>query len=392
MSTHQHSSLTDIITHTGEDRSSYYNAIAPPIIQSSNFVFDTIDDMRKAFADELDYHIYTRGNNPTVEILRKKIAALEKTEDALITGSGAAAIATAMLANVQAGDHVICVQKPYTWTYKLISQLLDKFKVTYEFVDGRDIENIKKAYNKNTSVLYLESPNSLTFELQDLEACGKWAKENGVITMIDNSHCSPFFQNPADYGIDIILHSATKYINGHSDVVAGVICASQKMISKIFEESYMVLGTIISPHDASLLLRGLRTFTLRVEKSNETAQRLAEFLSNHPKIEKVIYPFHSNFEQYELARKQMRGAGGLITIKLNAADKSGVFRFINNVKYFLKAVSWGGYESLMMPSIVFHDIPGRPDSPIHWTYVRLYCGLEDYEILQLDLQKALDAI
>jgi len=392
MSHHQQPSLTDIITHTGEERSAYFNAIAPPIIQTSNFVFDTVEDMQKAFADELDYHIYTRGNNPTVEILRKKIAALEKTEDALITGSGAAAIATAMIANIQAGDHVICVQKPYSWTYKLISQVLNKFGVTYDFVDGRDIENIMQAYRHNTKVLYLESPNTLTFELQDLDACQKWAKENGVITMIDNSHCSPLYQNPADFGIDIILHSATKYINGHSDVVAGAICASRSMIKKIFEESYMVLGTIISPHDAGLLLRGLRTFSLRVEKSNQTALQLCEFLSCHPKIEEVIYPFHHSFPQYELAHKQMRGAGGLVTIKLKSADKAGVFRFIQKIQYFLKAVSWGGYESLMMPSIVFHDIPGKPDSPIHWSYVRLYCGLEDYEILENDLSQALESI
>lgn len=387
-----HPTITDIITHTGEDRSSYFNAIAPPVIQTSNFVFDTVDNMRKAFADELDYHIYTRGNNPTVEILRKKIAALEKTENALITGSGAAAISTAMLANVQAGDHVICVQKPYSWTYKLISQLLDKFQVSYDFVDGRDIENIKQVFNQKTRVLYLESPNTLTFELQDLDACSRWAKEHGIITMIDNSHCSPWFQNPAEYGIDIILHSATKYLNGHSDVVAGAICASHEMIQKIFEESYMVLGTIISPHDAALLIRGLRTFSLRVEKSNQTAFKLTAYLSRHPKIEEVIYPFHPTFPQYELARKQMRGAGGLITIKLKSVDKAGVIRFVNQIRYFLKAVSWGGYESLMMPSIVFHDIPGKPDSPIHWTYVRLYCGLEEYEILEEDISRALDAI
>lgn len=384
--------INDILTHLGEERSQYFNAVAPPIIQSSNFVFDTLDEMKSAFSNELEHHIYTRGNNPTVSMLRKKISALEKTEDALVVGSGASAVSAAIIANVNFGDHIICVQKPYSWTYKLIAKLLPRFGVSYTFVDGRNINEIRNAVNSNTKVLFLESPNSLTFEIQDLEACALLAKEKNFITIIDNSHASPIFQNPATFGIDIIVHSATKYINGHSDVVAGVICGKKEMIKKIFDSELMTLGLTISPHDAALILRGLRTLTLRVNQSDQTALKVAEYLYNHPKIEKLYFPFHPSFEQYELAKKQMTGCGGLITIKLKAKDKESVIRFVNQIERFLMAVSWGGYESLMIPSIVFHDIPGIPDSPIHWSMVRLYVGLESAEYLISDLEEALSVL
>ena len=380
--------INDILTHLGEDRAKYFNAVAPPIIQSSNFVFDSIDHMRSSFSDELSHHIYTRGNNPTVSILRKKLAALEHTEDSLITSSGAAAVAAAVIANVQTGDHIVCVQKPYSWTFKLISKLLPKFGVDYTFVDGKNNLEIADAIKPNTKVLYLESPNSLTFDIQDLSFCAQLAKTHHMVTIIDNSHASPIFQNPADFGIDIIVHSGTKYINGHSDVVNGVICSTHKMINKIFESELMTLGLNISPHDAALIIRGLRTLDLRVRRSDETAHIIADYLYHHPKVENMYFPLHPNSQQYSLARKQMTGCGGLITIKLKSESKDDVLRFVHSLKRFLIAVSWGGYESLMMPSIGFHEIPGIPDSPVHWSMIRFYIGLESADYLIEDLEQA----
>ncbi|MFZ1703481.1 MAG: PLP-dependent aspartate aminotransferase family protein [Saprospiraceae bacterium] len=384
--------ISDILTHLGEERAQYYNAVAPPIIQSSNFVFSSIEDMRTAILSEKNHHVYTRGNNPTVGILCGKIAALEKTEDAIITGSGASAVAGAVLSMVKAGDHIICVQKPYSWTYKLIVQMLGNFGVEYDFVDATSLSEIEVKIKSNTKVLYLESPNSVTFELQDLEACSALAKKNGIVTIIDNSHCSPLYQNPAELGIDIVVHSATKYLNGHSDVVAGVICGSKDHIQHIFNTTYMTLGLIISPHDASLILRGLRTLPIRLEKSNQTALKIAQTLEKNPKIDKVIYPFLPSFPQYSLAKKQMKGAGGLLTIQLKVTSKEQVFRFVSKIQHFLIAVSWGGYESLMIPSLVFHDLPGLPDSVVHWSFVRLYIGLEEYDYLIKDLEAALQEI
>ncbi|MBK8515885.1 MAG: PLP-dependent transferase [Saprospiraceae bacterium] len=384
--------LDDIITHLGENRDQYFYSIAPPIIQTSNFAFQSIEELRKAFANELTHHIYTRGNNPTVAILRKKLAALEHTDDALVVGSGAAAVSASIMSMVKTGDHIICVQKPYSWTYKLISKLLFRFGVEYTFVDGRHITEIESAIRPNTKLLYLESPNTLTFEIQDLKACAALGKKHNITTVIDNSHASPIFQNPADFGIDIIIHSATKYINGHSDVVAGVICSSHEIIKIIFESELMTLGLIISPHDAALIIRGLRTLDLRVRRSDLSGRIIADWLYNHPKIEKVYFPLHPLFEQYELASSQMSGCGGLITFKLKAETKDQVLKFVSSIKRFLMAVSWGGYESLMMPSIAFHDIPGIPDSPIHWSMIRLYIGLETPEYLIEDLSLALDQV
>lgn len=386
------SSLTDILTHLGEDHKQYFNAVAPPVIQSSNFVFDTVEEMRAAISDEKNNHVYTRGNNPTVNILRKKIAALESAEDALVTSSGAAAISAAVMSQVKSGDHIICVNKPYSWTYKLMSNLLTRFGVEVTYVDARSVEEMKAAIQPNTKVLYLESPNSLTFEISDLRACAALAKKHGIVSMIDNSHCSPIFQRPLEMGIDISIHSATKYLNGHSDVVVGVIAGSEKIISQIFQNEYMTLGINISPHDAALVIRGLRTLDLRVKRSDESAHKIVKYLKGHDKIKNVIFPLDPEYPQYELAKSQMTGCGGLVTIELNASNKAEVMRFVKAINKFLMAVSWGGYESLMIPSITFHDMPGIPDSPIPWTYVRLYIGLEDVDYLIEDLEQALGAM
>ena len=382
----------EIITHLGEDRKQYYNAVAPPIIQSSNFAFDTIEDLRNAISDELNSHIYTRGNNPTVEILRKKLAALEHAEDALVLSSGASAVAAAVMSNCKAGDHIVCVQKPYSWTQKLLTKFLHKFGVTHDFVDATDIQTIKAHIKSNSVILYLESPNSLSFEIQDLTACAQLAKQHGLITIIDNSYCTPLNQNPIDHGIDLVVHSGTKYLNGHSDVLNGVICGSHEMIRNIFNSSFMTLGMCISAHDASLIIRGLRTLPIRMERIEKTTQTVIAYLDHHEKVESILYPFHPSFKQYDLAKKQMRGCGGLFSIILKSKDKNKINDFVNRLDKFLMAVSWGGYESLKMPTLAFHDIPGLEDSPLPYNMVRLSIGLEDADYLIKNLEEALSVI
>ena len=384
--------LYDDLIHKGEDRKNYYNAIAPPIIQTSNFRFDSIDHMRNSITDELNAHIYTRGNNPTTEILRKKLASLEHTDDALVTGSGVAAISIAVIANVNQGDHIICVDHTYSWTYKLFSSFLTRFGVSCTFVDGREISNIEKAIQDNTRLLYLESPNSATFELQDLSACATLARKHNIITVIDNSYATPLYQNPADHGIDLIVHSGTKYLNGHSDVVFGAVCGSKKMIAKIFKNEFMTLGTILSPNDAFLVIRGLRTLEMRMRSIKVVTNQLVNFLAEHPKVRKVIYPGHESFPQYELAMSQMKGGTGLFSIVLNVDDKEKVRQFVHALQKFIIAVSWGGHESLCMPYICFHDMEGKEDHHIDWRLVRLSIGFESYEYLKEDLANALNQI
>lgn len=252
---------------------------------------------------------------------------------------------------------------------------------------------MRDAIRDNTKVLYLESPNSLTFEISDLKACSDLCKEHDLTSIIDNSHCSPIFQNPIGMGIDIVVHSGTKYLNGHSDVVMGAIASRKKIIAQIFQNEFMTLGLNISPHDAALVIRGLRTLPLRMKQSDHTAKQLVQWLKNHHKIRKVIFPLDNSHPQYELAKSQMSGNGGLITLQLDTEDKSAIMRFVQAINKFLIAVSWGGHESLMMPSIAFHDLPGDlPDSPIPFNYVRLYIGLEDYEYLRDDLAQALEVM
>ncbi len=384
--------LSEILTHLGEDREQYFNAVSPPVIQSSNFAFRNFEAFREAFTDEMAHHVYTRGNNPTVEILRKKLAALEGTEDALVTASGAGATAMAMLAFLKAGDHVVCVKNPYSWTKSLLLDFLPRFGVAHTFVDGTGTANIAAAIRPETTFLYLESPNSMTFELQDLRACADLAKQHGIVTLIDNSNCSPLFQRPAEYGIDLVMHTGTKYLNGHSDVVNGVVCGSREMIGKIFHVGAMTLGNIISPHDAWLIIRGLRTLELRVQRSYHSAWKIAQWLESHPKIERVLFPFLPSFPQFELAQTQMTGCAGLVTVFLKTDDIAGVEAFFNKLQRFLLAVSWGGHESLVVPMAAFYDMPGREAPAYPFTLVRFYIGLEDPDWLISDLEQALEVI
>jgi cystathionine beta-lyase/cystathionine gamma-synthase len=386
--------LTEILTHLGEEREAYFNSVAPPIMQSSNFTYKTFDEFRRVLKDEVNNPLYTRGCNPTVAILRKKLAALEGSEDALVFSSGSAACSAAVIANVKAGDHIVCVQKPYSWTYKLLTQFLSRFGVEYSFVDGTDPENFRKAIKPNTSLMFLESPNSISFELQDIAACVKIAKEYNLVTVCDNSYSSPLFQNPIAMGVDIVTHSGTKYINGHSDVVAGVLCASKAMVDKIFYSEYMTLGTNISPNDAWLVLRGLRTLPLRVQRSQESAIKVVEYLEQHPKVEQVIYPWSKSHPQYELAQKQLRGAGGLFSAVFKAKDLATMEKFCEAMApVFLMAVSWGGYESLQVPTALFYKLDSLGEAPsLPFTMVRYYAGLEDPEIMIAAFEQALELI
>ncbi len=380
---------SEILTHLGEERDKYFQAVSPPVIQTSNFCFPNLKSFRTAFRNELEHHIYSRGNNPTVQILRAKLAALEGTEDSLIFSSGSGAIAAAVIAQVKAGDHIVCVEGPYSWTHALLTQFLARFGVTHTFVDGRDMAAIETAIQKNTKVLYLESPSSLTFNLQDLEACARLARKHGLVSIIDNSFASPIFQQPAKLGIDLVLHSGTKYINGHSDVVCGVVCGSKEKIFQIFNSEQMTLGSILPPHDAAMVIRGLRTLPLRMERVSASALLIARYLEAHPKVAQVIHPMLPSFPQHDLAKRQMSGAGGLFSVYFRAESLTKMEAFIQELQRFLIAVSWGGHESLIMPVAGFYGIEGRVDSELPWNLVRFSIGLEDPDWLIADIERAL---
>lgn len=383
--------LSHILNHLGEERPQGFDAVVPPIVQSGNFTYPTVAAMRATVQQEMERPLYTRGFNPTVGMLRAKIAALEHAEDALVFSSGSAAIAAAVMSFVKAGDHIVCVHKPYSWTKKLLVELLDRFNVGHTFVDGTDAENFRRAIRPNTTFFITESPNSLTFELQDLKAVAAIAKAHNIITLCDNSYSSPLFQNPIDLGMDLVAHSATKYLNGHSDVVAGVLAGSRDHIRQVMSREFMTLGAVPSPHDAWLLMRGLRTLELRVHRSADSAEHVARFLEGHPRIRRVYWPGLASHPQHALAMQQMRRVAGLMTIELDAPDEAAVERFCDGLKRFLMAVSWGGYESLQWPVCALKG-PSGYYTDLPFTMVRLYIGLEDPKLLIADLRQALERI
>jgi cystathionine beta-lyase/cystathionine gamma-synthase len=380
--------ISYIINELAEDREDYFRAIAPPIIQTSNFAFKTVDAFRKSFEDEYSTWLYSRGLNPTVEILRKKLAALDGAEDCLVFNSGAAAIFAAVLANVKSGDHIVSVRNPYTWAQRTFEVILPRFGVTHTYVDGTSFENFKTAIRQNTTLIYLESPNSWTYELQDLGAVATLAKEHNITTICDNSYCTPLYQKPIQSGIDLVLQSATKYIGGHSDVVAGVLCGRRSMIERIFNSEYMNIGSGIQPFNAWLLIRGLRTLPMRLERITKTTYSIVEYLKQHAKVEKVYFPFDPGFSQYALAKQQMKNACGLLSFVIKAGSVEQVEQFCESLKHFFMAVSWGGHESLIIPRCAgIKRETFDAGNPEH-RMIRMYVGLEDADYLVKDLETA----
>jgi cystathionine beta-lyase/cystathionine gamma-synthase len=380
--------LSYILNQLGEERDDYFGAVSPPIIQTSNFYFRDVESFRNAFPNEKDIHVYTRGNNPTVQILRKKIAALAGAEDALVFSSGVAAISAAVMANVGQGEHMVCIKKPYGWTEKLLNNFLPRFGVSATMIDGTETQNFLDAIQDNTRIIFLESPNSFTFELQDIPSIVKIARERNITTIIDNSYCNSLGQRCIEMGVDIEVHSATKYFGGHSDVVAGYLMSNQKMIDKIFASELLNIGAIISPHDAWLMIRSLRTLPLRLERIRASTEKVVQFMEAHPQVEKVIFPFSKSFPQLELAKKQMLWCGGLFTACIKAKNVEQVELFCNSLQRFLMAVSWGGHESLIVPACSFQARTDIDLAHFPFNMIRFYIGLEEPEILMEDLSNA----
>jgi cystathionine beta-lyase/cystathionine gamma-synthase len=384
--------LSYILNELGEARENYFNAVSPPIVQTSNFVFKTVDEMSYALEDEMRTYLYSRGLNPTVEILRKKLAALDQAEDCLVFNSGAAAIFAGIFANVKSGDHVVSVKAPYTWAQRAFDVILPRFGITTTYIDGTKIENWEQATRNNTTLYYLESPNSWDFALQDIKAVADLAKKKNIVTMIDNSYCTPIYQRPVEMGIDLSMQTATKYIGGHSDVLGGVLSGSGKMIKKIFDSEYLNVGSGIQPFNAWLLIRGLRTLPARLDRITKSTLEVVRFLKNHPKIEGVIFPLDESFPQYKLAKKQMSGACGLLTFIVKTRKRGSIVKFCESLKHILMAVSWGGHESLVIPKCVgITEKDFDPDNKEH-RYVRMYVGMEDPQYLIADLEQALSFV
>lgn len=368
-------------------------AVVPPIFQNSLFTFDSWEDIDEAFDHRLDRFIYSRGKNPTVKIVEEKIAALAKGEKAQLFPSGMAAISSAILHFLNSGDHVIALKNMYGPANNLLqSYLAPKMNIEVSYVEGSDIEDYKRAIQPNTKLIYLESPSSIVFSLQDIEKVVELAKAKNIKTIIDNTWATPVFQQPLEMGVDLEVHSCSKYLGGHSDIIAGVVIGKAEDIDSISVKEYEWLGAKTAPFEAWLLLRSLRTLSLRMTQHQKNAMKVSEFLSQHKAVSRVYYPGLSSYPQKGLAEKQMSGYSGLLSFRLQINDIKKIKAFVNKLKIFKIGVSWGGHESLIYaPAISYLKELSEgqfKEMGISLGDMRISVGLENADDLIEDLEQA----
>lgn len=378
--------------HAGQAPDPLTGALSTPIYQTSTFVFPNVDTGAARFAGEQQGYIYTRLGNPTQAALEEKMAVLENAEAALALASGMAAVSASVLALVSAGDHVVSDETVYGCTHAFMSHMLAKFGVSVTFVDASDPANVSAAMQPNTKVVYVESPCNPNLKLVDLKAMAEIAHRGGAQVVVDNTFMSPYYQRPLALGCDVVIHSATKYIGGHGDVIAGIICGKKEFIDTVRMTTLKDIGGVISPFDAWLLLRGLKTLHLRAERCNDNAMVIAQWLEKQPQVDHVFYPGLPSHPQHELAKRQMTGFGGMIAFELKGGLAAGK-QVMDSVRLCRLAVSLGDVDTLIQhPASMTHSpIPReeRLQAGITDGLVRLSAGVEDVADIIDDLAQAL---
>jgi cystathionine beta-lyase/cystathionine gamma-synthase len=382
------------LAHFGEDRASHSGAVVPPIYQNSLFTFESWDAIDRAFDDRVEHPIYTRGTNPTVRAVERKLASIAGAPAARLFASGMAAISAAVLHSVDPGDHVVTIRNVYGPTQNLLGRYLrDKMNLEVTFVDGTDPADFERAATDRTRLFYLESPSSAVFSLQDLAAVARIARARGIRTIADNTWATPLFQKPLELGIDLEVHSVSKYLGGHSDLVSGALLGSEEDIRSIAVTEVELLGGIMAPFEAWLLQRSLRTLPMRMERHQANAAIVARFLEAHPGVSRVRWPGLESHPQHGLARRQMTGCSGLMGFTLATDDLPAIKRFFDELRLFQRGVSWGGHESLVYaPAISYlKELPPErfAELGISLGDMRISVGLEDAGDLVQDLDRAL---
>ncbi|NQY63789.1 MAG: methionine gamma-lyase [Alteromonadaceae bacterium] len=381
--------------HAGRINDEQFGSLATPLYQTSTFIFNDAQQGANRFAGDEEGYIYTRLGNPTTRQLEMRVAAMENMEDAAATATGMGAVSGALLANLQCGDHIISSKAIYGCSYALISHMLTKFGIEVSFVDMTTPENIEKEIKENTKVIFLETPINPNLVVLDIEKIADIAKKHKILSIVDNTFLTPVLQQPGKYGIDIVVHSATKYLNGHGDVVAGIICGTSEMIMHIKLTALKDIGATMSPHDAWLILRGIKTLPIRMERHCNNAQKIAEFLEKHESVSHVFYPGLKSHPGNKFIGNQMKAAGGVIAFEIDS-DLAGGSAFINRMNLFSIAVSLGDAESLIQhPASMTHSPytqEERLEAGISDTLIRISVGLENVDDLLADLGQSLDAI
>ena len=374
-----------------------YGTLAMPIYQTSTFIFDSAEQGGRRFALEEAGYIYTRLGNPTTTVLENKIAALEEGEAAVATSSGMGAISSTLWTVLKAGDHVVTDKTLYGCTFALMCHGLTRFGIEVTFVDTSNLDEVKNAMKENTRVVYLETPANPNLKIVDLEALSKLAHTNpNTLVIVDNTFATPYMQKPLKLGADIVVHSVTKYINGHGDVIAGLVITNKELADQIrFVGLKDMTGAVLGPQDAYYIIRGMKTFEIRMERHCKNARRVVEFLNNHPKIEKVYYPGLETHPGYEIAKKQMKDFGAMISFELKGGFEAGK-TLLNNLKLCSLAVSLGDTETLIQhPASMTHSPytkEEREAAGITDGLVRLSVGLENVEDIIADLEQGLEKI
>jgi methionine-gamma-lyase len=376
--------------HAGEEKFQVNGPVGPEIVRTSNFTFANTEEMKRWAEGKSPVYIYTRYGNPTLRVAEKKIAALEGAEDAIVTASGMAAISSGLLSVLRTGDEVISTRQIYGGTYRLMRDIFPRFGIVVRQVES-DLQGIERLVNPRTKALYVETPTNPTLRLVDLQKVVAFAKEWDLITLIDNTFASPVLQKPIQMGFDIVLHSATKYLAGHSDVIAGAAAGTSEQIEKI-RQMIIYLGGSMDPEAAFLLMRGMKTLGLRVEHQCKTAMIVAKYLQKHPKIARVHYPGLPSHPDHALAKRQMRGFGAVLAFDMKGG-LTAARRFCDRTRIFLRAASLGGVESLVvLPMYTSHyrmSIAELKAASVEPGTVRVSLGLEDPEDLIEDLRQAL---
>lgn len=389
--------LETILAHYGEERDKHNGAIVPPIYQNTLFAFESWDHIDEAFSDPINNNIYTRGNNPSVSIVEKKLAKIAGGEKARLFSSGMAAISSAIMSCVKANCHIITLKNIYGPAMNFLDNYLrTKFNIDVTFVSGESVEEIENAIRENTTLIYLESPSSAIFSMQNLKTIADLAKKHNIKTIVDNTWATPIFQKPLELGIDLEVHSCSKYLGGHSDIIAGVIIGSAKDIDSIYQNEFLLFGAKMAPFEAWLLMRSLRTLPMRMEKHQSNALKVANFLENHPKIKSVNYPGLKSHPQFELGKEQMKGYSGLMSFVIDSDELSDIKNFVNALEHFSIGVSWGGHESLIHAPAISYLKEMTPEqfksTGLSLGVMRVSIGLEHVDDLIEDLTGALNNI
>lgn len=372
-----------------------FGSVTVPIYQTSTFKFKNVDHGAACFAGEDEGYIYTRINNPTIDSLENLVAELENGYRGIACSSGMGAVNTIYMALLGQGDHIISTAAVYGPSRVVIEKHYSRFGVEATYLDTCDTDSIRKAIRPNTKMIYIETPANPTMDITDLTAVATIAREHNIITVADNTFCSPYLQRPIDFGFDVVFHSVTKFLNGHADIVGGVIVAAEKKIYDPLRSMMITLGCNMDPHQAFMVIRGIKTLSIRMDRSQENAIKVAEYLENHPKVKWVKFPGLKSHPQFDLARKQMKGPGGMISFELEGGLQAGKI-LMNSVKLAALAVSLGGVETLIQhPASMTHskmDIQSRLNSGITDGLVRYSVGIEDIRDILHDLEQGLAKI